>query len=213
MASEAEVGKLAHLIFYFDVSSPYSYLAFERMPEVLVGSSYSVTYHPVYLPEILKQSGSKPDTDVYTPNQGWIKRHSQWVADSQRLTFKWPARYPFESLPYLRLVKACAPALGGFPSRWVVETALRHLWQHGLDPAEPETFSSLRKALEPQILPEFQAMDDPSLATEIQAAMEASNLKAIERGILGAPAIQWGTQMFNGLDRMEALAEALRKEA
>ena len=34
------------LRFWFDPVSPYAYLAFERLPEALVGLSYSVEYRP-----------------------------------------------------------------------------------------------------------------------------------------------------------------------
>jgi 2-hydroxychromene-2-carboxylate isomerase len=193
------------------VSSPYAYLTFELLPELFKVCSYSVSYDAVHLSQILNHSGLEPNDEVHAPHSGWIKRHCQCVADSQGLPFKWPARDPFNSLPYLRLIKACAPSLSGTPGRWVVEAALRHLWQQGLDPAEPESFAALRALLAPQLLPEFQAMDDPTQAPEVQAAVEASNALAIEQGIMGAPTIRYGSQWYNGLDRMEVLAEVLRK--
>jgi 2-hydroxychromene-2-carboxylate isomerase len=211
MAGPSKSQLLAHLTFYFDVSSPSSYLAFERLPEVLAGRSCSVTYHPVYLPQILKSSGLPrgPFEAVNAKNPDDADDHNLWLAKSQAPIFTWPARHPFESRPYLRLLKACTPVFGGAPSRWVVETALKHLWLQGLDPAEPETFLSLQAALAPQILPQFQSMADLSWAPELDHALEASNLKAIERGVRGVPAIQWGAQIFNGLDQLNALADAL----
>ena len=211
MDSKATGTVLPHLTFYFDLSSPYAHLTFERLPELFKGCSYSVSYDAVHLPQILNHSGLVPDDEVHAPQAGWIKRHCQRVADSQGLPFKWPARYPFNSLPYLRLIKACAPSLTGTPGRWVVETALRHLWQQGLDPAEAGSLAALRAVLAPQVLPEFHAMDDPAHAPEVQAAVEASNALAIEQGILEVPTIMYGGQWYNGLDRMEVLAEVLRK--
>ena len=38
---------MKHLTFYFDVISPFAYLAFERLPHVLAGLSHSVSYQPV----------------------------------------------------------------------------------------------------------------------------------------------------------------------
>ena len=35
------------LTFYFDVVSPYAYLAFERLPQALEGLSHTVDYRPV----------------------------------------------------------------------------------------------------------------------------------------------------------------------
>ena len=216
MATPPKAEALAHFTFYFDVSSPWSYLAFERMPEVLAGRSYSVTYHPVDLPQILMQSASPTGPIEALLSAGHpddAHDEASLRAQSQTQHFKWPARYPFESRPYLRLLKACSPVLGGSPSRWVVEMTLKHLWQQGLDPAEPETFLSLQAALAPQMLPQFQAMAELSLAPALDHALEASNLKAIERGVRAVPAVQWGSQIFNGPDQLDALAKALRQGA
>ena len=44
--------------FWFDPISPYAYLAFERMPEVFEGLTYSVTYRPVLFEEYSLHEGS-----------------------------------------------------------------------------------------------------------------------------------------------------------
>ena len=35
---------MKHITFYLDFISPYAYLAFEELPQALMGLSYSVTY-------------------------------------------------------------------------------------------------------------------------------------------------------------------------
>ena len=42
------------LVFHFDPISPFAYLAFERLPQVLVGCSYAVEYRPVLLAGLLQ---------------------------------------------------------------------------------------------------------------------------------------------------------------
>jgi len=42
-----EAPAIKHITCYFDVISPYAFLAFERLPEALKGVSYSVAYTPV----------------------------------------------------------------------------------------------------------------------------------------------------------------------
>lgn len=43
------------IVFYLDLMSPQASLAFERLPEVLRGISYSVRYKPVLSGRLLKQ--------------------------------------------------------------------------------------------------------------------------------------------------------------
>ena len=45
---------MKHITFYLDIVSPYAWLAFERLPEVLEGLSYSVEYRPVLLGALLQ---------------------------------------------------------------------------------------------------------------------------------------------------------------
>ena len=49
---------MKHITFYLDFISPYAWLAFERLPEVLEGVSYSVRYRPVLLGALLQSSGN-----------------------------------------------------------------------------------------------------------------------------------------------------------
>ena len=106
---------LPHLTFYFDVVSPYACLAFERLPEVLAGLSYSVSYQPVFLGAILKHWGQKGPAEV-APKRAWMIRQVHWLARQYGLAgWQWPSVHPFNSLPLLRLAMACGPGPGGTP--------------------------------------------------------------------------------------------------
>ena len=45
---------MKHITFYLDFISPYAYLAFEKLPEALMGHSYSVAYKPALFAALLK---------------------------------------------------------------------------------------------------------------------------------------------------------------
>ena len=49
---------MKHITFYLDFISPYAWLAFERLPEVLAGLNYRVVYRPVLLGALLQQHGN-----------------------------------------------------------------------------------------------------------------------------------------------------------
>uniref|UniRef100_UPI00190F33DE DsbA family protein n=1 Tax=Raoultella sp. 18093 TaxID=2681425 RepID=UPI00190F33DE len=49
---------MKHIVFYLDFVSPYAWLAFERLPQVLEGLSHSVEYRPVLLGALLQQHGN-----------------------------------------------------------------------------------------------------------------------------------------------------------
>ena len=64
---------MKHITFYLDFISPYAYLAFEKLPEALMGNSYSVTYQPVLLAALLKQHGQLGPAEI-APKRDWTYR-------------------------------------------------------------------------------------------------------------------------------------------
>ena len=48
---------MKRITFHFDPISPFAYLAFERLPQVLAGCSYEVEYRPVLFAGLLQHWG------------------------------------------------------------------------------------------------------------------------------------------------------------
>ncbi|MDO5653680.1 MAG: DsbA family protein, partial [Brachymonas sp.] len=51
------------ILFYFDFVSPYAYLAFHRLPQVLGGLAWRVQYRPVVLGGLFKAQGNTSPAD------------------------------------------------------------------------------------------------------------------------------------------------------
>jgi DSBA-like thioredoxin domain len=136
------------LTFWFDPISPFAHLAFARLPEALMGLSYSVSYRPILFAGLLKVWGQKGPAEI-EPKRAWTFRHVAWLADRHGVTLDVPAQHPFNPLALSRLMWACAPE-GGTPNRQVCERVLRHAWHGGLDANEPTRLSALRASLNPQ---------------------------------------------------------------
>ena len=64
---------MKHLRFSFDVISPYAYLAFERMPQVLAGISHEVSYQPILFAGLLQHWGQKGPAEI-APKRDWTYR-------------------------------------------------------------------------------------------------------------------------------------------
>ena len=117
---------MKRLTFWFDPISPFAYLAFERLPQVLEGLSYVVEYRPVLFAALLQHLGTKGPAEI-EPKRAWTFRHVHWVAQHHGIPMDTPLQHPFNPLPLLRLAVACGP------NRQVVETIFRHVWQGGAD--------------------------------------------------------------------------------
>lgn len=193
---------MKRLQFWFDPVSPYAYLAFERLPEALVGQSYAVDYRPVLFAGLLDHWGQKGPAEM-EPKRAWTFRQVEWLARRHGLPLHTPLQHPFNPIALLRLLLATAPA-GGTPNRRAVETVLRHVWcGAGADTTDPARLQLLAHTLAPQ--------RDPQ-STEVKSELRQAGQEALALGVFGVPTIECEGRLFWGLDSLEMLAECLRGE-
>src|SRR5512133_2755812 len=129
---------MKHITFYLDFISPYAYLAFEKLPEALMGHSYSVSYKPILLAALLKHHGQLGPAEI-APKRDWTYRQVLWLAHSRGIALQLPASHPFNPLPLLRLALACSPEHApANPNRYVCEQIFHHVWRGGAEAGDPQ---------------------------------------------------------------------------
>lgn len=185
--------------FWFDPISPYAYLAFEQLPEALVGHSYQVNYRPVLFAGLLAHWGQKGPAEI-APKRDWTYRDVAWLAHRAGVPLALPASHPFNPLPLLRLLLACAPA-GGTPNRRDVEAVLRHVWRSdGAEATDPQRVATLAAQLAPP--------RDPQ-GDDVKAALKQAGADAAARGVFGVPTFVHEGRRYWGASALPMLAAAL----
>jgi 2-hydroxychromene-2-carboxylate isomerase len=192
---------MRHITFYFDVISPYAHLAFEKLPEVLSGLSYSVRYQPVLLGAVLGHHGQLGPAEI-TPKRAWTYRHVAWLAQEQGVALQMPASHPFNPLALLRLAAASSPT--GQSNRYVTERLFHHVWHGGADAADPLRLQDLVQELAPA--------RDPN-SDEVKAQLKAATDGAIAQGLFGVPSMEVDGKWFWGFDALPMLRDYLRADA
>lgn len=192
---------MKHITFYLDFISPYAYLAFEQLPEALMGHSTSVCYKPVLFGALLKHHGQLGPAEIAGKRE-WTYRQVLWLAHQQGLALQLPATHPFNPLALLRLALACgAPQQ---PNRYVCETVFRHVWQGGLEAADPARLQALTQQLQPASQPD---------SDEVKARLKANTAEAIAQGVFGVPTFELDGKLFWGLDALPMLRAYLAGDA
>src|SRR5512133_208149 len=135
---------MKHITFYLDFISPYAYLAFEKLPEALLGHSYSVTYRPILFAALLKHHGQLGPAEI-APKRDWTYRQVLWLAHRHGIDMQMPAAHPFNPLSLLRLAIACGRQ--GSANRYVCATIFRHVLRGGADSADPRWLYQLVASL------------------------------------------------------------------
>lgn len=185
---------MRRLDFWFDPISPFAYLAFERLPQVLAGCSYEVQYRPVLLAGLLKHWGQKGPAEI-EPKRAWTFRQVQWLAQHHGVALQVPTQHPFNPLSLLRLLLACGP------NRHAVEAVFRHVWVGGADATDAARLTALAAQLTPARDP---ASDD------VKRELRQAGDDALQRGIFGVPSLELDGRLFWGLDGLDMVAAALR---
>jgi 2-hydroxychromene-2-carboxylate isomerase len=189
------------LSFYFDVISPFAYLAFERLPQTIAGAECEVEYRPVVFGALLQHWGQKGPAEI-EPKRAWTFRHVHWLAREYGIALRTPTQHPFNPLALLRLSLACA-APGGTPTRTVVESVMRHVWTTGADPGDAERLQALARTLHPRRDPRDDA---------VKVELRQSTGDAIARGVFGVPAMELDGRLFWGLDALPLVRAALQDD-
>ena len=192
---------MKHITCYLDFISPYAWLAFEELPQALMGLSYSVTYKPMLFAALLKHHGQLGPAEI-PAKRDWTYRQVQWLAHSKGRTLDMPAAHPFNPLGLMRLAIATDP--NGQPNRYVCETVFRHVWVGGQDAADATRLAVLTQQLAPARDP-----DDASVKAQLRAHAE----EAITKGVFGVPAFEVDGKVFWGLDGLPMLRAYLQGDA
>ena len=188
---------MKHITFYLDFISPYACLAFEKLPQVLMGHSVSITYKPILFAALLKHHGQLGPAEI-DPKRDWTYRQVLWQAHTQGLDLQMPARHPFNPLALLRLAVACSAS--GEPNRYVCETVFKHVWQGGALADDPQRLQALGQLLAPERAPDSAAVKDQ---------LKAHTDEALALGVFGVPSFKVDDKLFWGFDALPMLAAYL----
>lgn len=186
---------MKHITFYLDFISPYACLAFEQLPEVLMGQSYSVTYKPVLLAGMLKHHGQLGPAEI-SPKRDWTYRQVLWLAHRHGIDLQLPAAHPFNPLALLRLALACGAQ--GESNRYVCETLFHHVWRGAADAVDPARLQALTARLAPQ---------REVNSEEVKQELRANTQEAVARGLFGVPTLVVDDRLFWGFDALPMLRD------
>ncbi|HZY18789.1 MAG TPA: 2-hydroxychromene-2-carboxylate isomerase [Ramlibacter sp.] len=187
---------MKRITFWFDVISPYAYLAFEQLPQALQGHSCSVEYRPVLFAGLLRHHGQLGPAEIPGKRE-WTYRQALWQAHAHGIPMQMPPTHPFNPLPLLRLALACGP------NRHVCERVLRHVWRGGADAADPARLAALQAELAPAREPG---------SDEVKEALKDATTQAIAAGVFGVPTLVVDGRLFWGFDALPMLRAHLERD-
>jgi 2-hydroxychromene-2-carboxylate isomerase len=189
--------------FYFDLASPYSYLAAERVDGLFADAGLEPPqWRPILFGALVKELGRTPwglgpDRDTHLAE---IERR---VVAYGLPPLAWPEPMPANSLHAMRAATVAAEA-GNGSARDFALAAFREAFVCGRDLGDPEVIAAAAGSagIEPQVRDGIAA---PATKDKLRQVTE----EAWTAGLQGVPTVAVGEQLFWGDDRLaEAVAAA-----
>jgi 2-hydroxychromene-2-carboxylate isomerase len=183
--------------FYFDLGSPYAYLAAERLEGLLPERP---RWQPILLGGIFRLTG----------RSSWALgdpiRRQAGMAEVERCAqayglppVSWPDRWPSD---YLFAMRAATFAFEAGSGREFALRAFRAAFREGVDLSRSESVLALGEEVGFARGEMDRAASDPQVKLALRDATDAAH----ERGVFGVPTVAVGPELLWGDDRLEDAA-------
>jgi len=200
------------ITFWYDPISPYAHLAFERLPEALMGLSVAVRYRPVLFAALLKAHGQLGPAEI-PGKRDWTYRQVRWLAHHHGVQLDLPAAHPFNPLALLRLGLATATDdAPGETNRYVTEQLFHHVWHGGAEATDPARLAALQALLQDHMAQRQRAWIEPDSDT-VKQRLRVNTDAALAAGVFGVPTLASGGRLFWGQDTLPMLRASLEGDA
>lgn len=190
-----------HPVFYYDLNSPYAYLAAERINHVL---PVVPEWQPISFAHVLRATGRRPwsfDEETREPGKAEIERRA---AERGLPPLRWPPGWPVDSYSLLPMRAATFAKQSGRAVAFSL-AAFRQKFAGGRALVDPDEVVIAAAACELHPRAVLKGVESRSVKDELRRA----TAEALERGIQGVPSVWAGGEMFWGDDRLEDAAAVL----
>jgi 2-hydroxychromene-2-carboxylate isomerase len=200
MMSESTTNALE---FYFDFSSPYGYLASEKIDELAAKYGRKVKWRPVLLGVIFKATGAAPLTTV--PLKGdYSKMDFARSAHFMGIPYNPPTRFPLPTQVAARAYywlheRDCTMA------RAFAHAAYRALFVEDRDISSLDVVLDLAASIGADRTALAEGVESPEIKDRLKEEVAA----ALTKGVFGSPLIFCDGEPFFGADRLPQLEARL----
>jgi len=186
----------APIEFFFDFSSPYSYIALQSFDALAAKYRRTVRYRPILLGAAFKVSGQSVLVDI--PLKGDYAKHD--FARSARFAgvpFRLPNVFPISTVNTARAM-LWLQATGSAKAEAFMRRAVRAYFVEDRNINDVAVLGELARELGIDAAALQAATQDPALKDKLKAQVD----EAIARGVFGVPYIVVDGEPFWGNDRL-----------
>ena len=189
-----------HVDFYFDIISPYSFIAHKKIQKINQNKKINFNYKPVFLGGLHKLA--EIDAPAFNKNKIKILQGDcELVAEKNNIPFIWNSKFPINSLYFMRGYLY----VDDNHKNDYLDTFFDAYWKDNLDLSSETEVNKILKLLN---------IDDKKFFDGINNQIIKDKLKeltgnAFKKELFGVPTFVANNKIFWGQDRLEYAIEEL----
>jgi 2-hydroxychromene-2-carboxylate isomerase len=190
----------SHIDFYFDIISPYSYIAHKKIQKIKEQQKIIFNYKPILLGGLHNLAGiSAPAFNKYKIKN--MQSDCELVSKKNNISFKWNLKFPINSLSIMRGYLSVENS----QKEDYLNIFFNAYWRDNLDLSSEKEFSKLLENLKIDSKIFFDKITQQS----IKDTLKQLTNDAFEKEVFGAPTFIVNNKIFWGQDRLEYALEEL----
>ena len=190
----------SHIDFYFDIISPYSYIAHKKIQKIKEQQKIIFNYKPILLGGLHNLAGiSAPAFNKYKMKN--MQSDCELVSKKNNISFKWNLKFPINSLSMMRGYLSVEDS----QKEDYLNIFFNAYWRDNLDLSSKKELSKLLDNLKIDSKIFFDKISQQS----IKDALKQLTNDAFDKEVFGAPTFIVNNKIFWGQDRLEYALEEL----
>jgi len=187
--------------FYFDIISPYAYLAYKQLSSLENLKKIKFNYKPILLGGLHKLAGiTAPAFNEFKMKN--MKNDCNLIASKKNIKFQWNDKFPINTLKIMRGYLSVNEEKKDI----YLETFFNAYWRDNINLENIDEIKNLLKKIDIDINNFFNDLEDIKIKEKLK---EITN-SAFEKEVFGAPTFIVNNKLFWGQDRLDyAIEETL----
>ena len=190
----------SYVDFYFDIISPYSYIAHKKIQKIKENKKVIFNYKPILLGGLHNLAGiSAPAFNKYKMKN--MQNDCELVSKKNDISFMWNSKFPINSLPIMRGYLS----VNDNQKDKYLNVFFDAYWKDNLNLSSEKEFLKLLENLEIDSKIFFEKIKQQSTKDELKELTS----DAFKKEVFGAPTFIVNNKIFWGQDRLEYALEEL----
>ena len=188
--------------FYYDFSSPYTYIAHKRIKKIEKNKNINFLYKPMLLGGLHKLAGITANAFIGHKNEFMIQ-DCEMISKKLRINFHFNDKFPINSLYLMRGTLVLEDDI----LKNYIDTFFDSYWQFNLDLSDRNIFKKKLNEIGINIDKFFQDIEKK----EVKEKLKLFTNEAFSKKIFGAPTFLYNNKIYWGQDRLDYVVDEVIK--